>query len=79
MALPPDVDPEDFASVPAQDVRTALGLEEEIERDREAIKDMISRQGVTGPDLASDPKMREIADRLPTLQNESDKLKRTQD
>lgn len=77
--LPPEVDPEDFARVPAQDVREALSLEEEIERDREAIKEMISRQGVTGPELANDPKLREIADRLPTLQNESDKLKRVQD
>jgi hypothetical protein len=79
VALPDDVDPEDFADVPAQDVEQALTLADKIERDREALKEMISKQGVTGTELANDPKLREIADRLPELQNESDKLKKARD
>lgn len=79
VALPPDVDPEDFEGVAPQDVQTALGLDEKIERDRDLIKDMISRPGVTGPELANDPAMREIADRLPQLQDESEKLKQAKD
>ena len=79
IALPPHADAEDYENVAPQDVQAALDLEERIERDRELIKEMISRQGVTGPDLANDPKLREIADRLPQLQDESEKLKKAQD
>jgi hypothetical protein len=34
---------------------------------------------VTGAGLANDPKLREIAERLPGLQNESEKLKKARD
>jgi hypothetical protein len=78
-ALPPDADAENLEGVAPQDMPAALELEEEIERDREALKDMISRQGMTGAGLANDPKLREIAERLPGLQNESEKLKKARD
>ena len=79
VALPAGIDAEHLEGVAARDMPAALELEQEIERDREAIKDMISRQGVTGLELANDPKLREIAERLPELQNESEKLKKAQD
>ncbi|MBW2280387.1 MAG: DUF4124 domain-containing protein [Deltaproteobacteria bacterium] len=75
LPLPEGIDPDVLEGVPPQNVRAALDLEEKIERDREAIKDMISRQGQTGADLANDPKLREIAERLPRLQSESAELK----
>ncbi len=78
VALPPGIDAEHPEGAP-RDMPAGLELEQEIERDREAIKDMISRQGVTGLELANDPKLREIAERLPELQNESEKLKKAQD
>ena len=77
--LPEGSDPEAFEGVAPQDLQTALKLEEKIERDREAIKDLISLQGQTGTGLANDPKLREIADRLPKLQSESADLKKAQD
>ncbi len=79
VVLPPGTKAENLAGVAAQDMPAALEIEQQIERDREAIKDMISRQGITGVELANDPRLREIAERLPGLQNESEKLRQVQD
>lgn len=56
----------------------ALSLEAQILRDREAIKSMISGGTLSGAELARDPRMRSIAERLPGLQSEQQELQREQ-
>jgi hypothetical protein len=53
-----------------------LSLTEQIERDREAIKEMISREGQTGLELAEDPELKKISERLPRLQSEYQQTQR---
>ncbi len=51
-------------------------LEEQILRDRETLKDLISRQGLDSAEFTADPRVREIAQRLPRLQAELEALRR---
>lgn len=50
-------------------------LEAQIEADREAVKQIISREGVEEGQLALDPQLQEIANRLPRLLSELDALR----
>lgn len=50
-------------------------LEAEIARDRERIKQLISQGRWVGSELATDPDLRELAERLPRLQAELDSLR----
>ncbi len=52
-----------------------LSLEEQIEADRETLKDLISSQR-DAVDFAEDPAVREIAERLPRLQAQLEQLRR---
>jgi hypothetical protein len=67
--------PIDQASTPAEDP-AALELGERIQRDREALKEIISRGAQGEPGLGQDPRLREIAERLPRLQAEYRELQR---
>jgi hypothetical protein len=51
-------------------------LEAQIRRDREALKDLVSRQGLASAEFTNDPRVREIAERLPRLQAELEALRR---
>jgi hypothetical protein len=51
-------------------------LEARIERDREALRQLISTPRWDTAELASDPQVREIAERLPRLQAELSALRR---
>jgi hypothetical protein len=51
-------------------------LEIQIARDRETLKQMISETAPGGPNPAEDPRLREIAARLPRLQAELEALRR---
>jgi len=61
---------------PARSVDEIAELEEQIRRDRETLKDLISREGLKGSEFTNDPRVREIAERLPRLQAELDALRR---
>ncbi len=50
-------------------------LEGQIERDRETLRQLISTQRWDSAELASDPRVREIAERLPRLQAELSALR----
>ena len=65
LPLPPSAAQEEIAA-----------LEREIERDRELLKTLISESGATGASIASDPRVREIAERLPRRQAQLDALRR---
>ncbi len=50
-------------------------LEAQIDRDREMLKSLISEGQQHGRDVSEDPRIREIAERLPRLQSELDALR----
>ncbi len=50
-------------------------LETLIARDKETIKDLISQRRPMGEDLVADPRLREIAERLPRLQSQLEALR----
>jgi hypothetical protein len=50
-------------------------LEARIARDKDSLKDILSQGRPSGQDLASDPRLREIAERLPRLQSELNALR----
>ena len=50
-------------------------LEARIARDKESLKDILSQGRPSGQDLASNPRLREIAERLPRLQSELSELR----
>jgi hypothetical protein len=68
---PPDLDLPEAPATTAE-VRE---LESQIARDREVMKSLISGAGTDGTDIASDPRFREISERLPRLQSELDALR----
>ncbi len=84
-ALPPPGPPAPGAPVATVPSTTALprpdhsqeilSLEEQIEADRETLKDLISRQR-DAIEFAEDPAVREIAERLPRLQAQLEQLRR---
>lgn len=86
-ALPPPGPPDPttrLSSVPSTQQASApridhsaeiLSLEEQIAADRETLKDLISQQRDTG-EFAQDPKVQEIAERLPRLQAQLAELRR---
>jgi len=49
-------------------------IQRQIERDREVLRDIVSREGGTPLDDRDAPQLREIAERLPRLQSELDAL-----
>lgn len=64
------------APVPRPDhTAEILSLEEQIAADRETLKDLISQQRDAG-EFAQDPKVQEIAERLPRLQAQLAELRR---
>lgn len=83
-ALPPPGPPAPGAPVATVPSTTALprpdhsqeilSLEEQIEADRETLKDLISQRDAI--DFAEDPAVREIAERLPRLQAQLEQLRR---
>jgi Spy/CpxP family protein refolding chaperone len=60
------------AAPPSDDPRAdeIAQLEGQIERDREALRQLISTPRWDSAEFASDPRVREIAERLPRLQAE---------
>ena len=61
---------------PGPPVDEMTALEAQIQRDRETLKDLISRRGLDGAEFTNDPRVREIAERLPRLQAELEALRR---
>ncbi len=56
--------------VSAQRARAITDLETAIQQDREALKDFISQQSSDGTELATDPQLRELAERLAKLESD---------
>jgi hypothetical protein len=75
-ATPPG--PPNARPLPPDDPRAAevAALEAQIARDRETLRQMISTPRWDSSELAKDPQIREIADRLPRLQAELEALRR---
>ena len=61
---------------PVSSVDEITELEVQIQRDRETLKDLISRQGLDSAEFTNDPRVREIAERLPRMQAELQALRR---
>ena len=59
----------------AQNSERIAELEGQIQRDREALRRLISEGSQQGLELANDPKVREIAERLPRLHEELAQLR----
>ena len=51
-------------------------LERQIARDRTTLRELIGQQTKGRADIANDPRLREIAERLPRLQRELEALRR---
>jgi septal ring factor EnvC (AmiA/AmiB activator) len=51
-------------------------LERQIARDRTTLRELIGQRDKGRADIASDPRLREIAERLPRLQRELEALRR---
>lgn len=51
-------------------------LQRQITRDRTTLRELIGQTGVPRTDIALDPRLREIAERLPRLQRELEALRR---
>lgn len=72
----PETPPVEAAPPPASPREAEIRqLEQQIATDREELLELISRQRAGGGELAADPRMREIAERLPRLQSELDALR----
>jgi hypothetical protein len=71
--LPSDELPSD--ELPSERARQIAELEAQIARDRETLKGLISETPLHGQDVSSDPRVREIAERLPRLQSELQALR----
>jgi hypothetical protein len=77
-AVPPEpaveAGPEPGVEAPAEPLsesaRQIAELEAQIARDRETLKTLISEGQESGRDISLDPRVREIAERLPRLQSE---------
>jgi hypothetical protein len=69
-AQEPDVD------VGAGQAAQIAELERQIARDRTTLRELIGATGVPRADIALDPRLREIAERLPRLQRELESLRR---
>ncbi len=73
--LEPDT-PDDAYPELAQNTARIRELEEQIRNDREELKRLISEGKDQGLDIANDPRVREIAERLPRLEAELATLRR---
>jgi hypothetical protein len=69
-AQEPDVD------VGAGQAAQIAEIERQIARDRTTLRELIGATGVPRADIALDPRLREIAERLPRLQRELEALRR---
>ena len=70
--LAPGAPPVQAARVHAEDPRAQeiAQLEGQLERDREVLRQLISTRSWDSTELAADPRVREIAERMPRLQAE---------
>ncbi len=68
---PPPVSTPEVSAPPGE----IAELEAQIAHDKELLKDILSQGHPSGQDLASNPRLREIAERLPRLQSELSELR----